>query len=701
MKMHKKSILKSFLAVGLGTILCTGAMPVYADGGSGSIDSGELQSILERNADLDQDELDTLKLQKEENKVTEKESWEYENNNNLYLADNLPINDYIYGEFNDKSDLDCFRVRIDKPAKLTFKCQADGKTAADFDVALVSDEGDVIQYADVEGSNKDACRTMEVNPALDSVYYVVVLPASEKIVGETYRLDCSHEELEGYVMIEDIDIQKEEIVVKKDSSIMAEYALVPEDATEKAEFMSTDEDIATVDENGNITGIKVGNCEIQVTNPRSTIKKFIKVYVESNVDITEFEFGKNRYMVEKGDQINLKTALGLSDEDYIHIDWSMSKDVGTITEAGIFYGEEKGIAKVTAVYGDFTTSAYIIVGEIEKSIQRRAILLGNADYPGSRNDLAGPPYDVERLESVFNDSDFGDRGDFAEVQTYADFTRADLEKAIADMRPSVGKEDITYFYYSGHGSTDGRTSSICMMNENITVNELKEMLDTLAGVKVVFLDSCFSGGFIGKDIVKNSDLEKFNEDVVEVFGSRAKDLKEGPYKVLTASSKTETSIEFSGNPPYGIFTKLLTDSAGYEGTYPADSDGDGDVSLRESYDHIYSAILAKSSKQHMQIFPENSTFEWLRYQAIRETAVDGIAFEADTKTVKVNEAGEISVVFTPADATNTSVYYYSDDEAIVTVLSDGQYKGLQAGETTVHAISVDGLRIADMKIIVE
>jgi uncharacterized protein YjdB len=103
----------------------------------------------------------------------------------------------------------------------------------------------------------------------------------------------------------------------------------------------------------------------------------------------------------------------------------------------------------------------------------------------------------------------------------------------------------------------------------------------------------------------------------------------------------------------------------------------------------------------MQIFPEDSQFEWMRYEGVHTTYLDNISFADANKTIAVGENGELDLTFEPADASNKSVFYYSDDAELVSVDLEGNYTALKAGETTLHAISVDGLYEAEMKIVVE
>ena len=156
----------------------------------------------------------------------------------------------------------------------------------------------------------------------------------------------------------------------------------------------------------------------------------------------------------------------------------------------------------------------------------RALCVGVGDYIyGDDNDLPGPPYDVDRMIQIFNQCQFGPLNtEFSTINYLKDWqaTKSNILQGIASTFSGADNNDVSYFYFSGHGAygegfstsyicpadTDGSISSV------ISVDELESALSAIPGTKVVTLDSCFSGGFIGKGkeeiTISQEELESFN-----------------------------------------------------------------------------------------------------------------------------------------------------------------------------------------------
>ena len=61
-------------------------------------------------------------------------------------------------------------------------------------------------------------------------------------------------------------------------------------------------------------------------------------------------------------------------------------------------------------------------------------------------------------------------------------------------------------------------------SNGITVDELAAALGSIPGTKVVIMDTCYSGGFIGKDfnplgIAGSENLKEFNANILDTFAS--------------------------------------------------------------------------------------------------------------------------------------------------------------------------------------
>jgi len=279
----------------------------------------------------------------------------------------------------------------------------------------------------------------------------------------------------------------------------------------------------------------------------------------------------------------------------------------------------------------------------------RAYCVGVGDYmyfPDSYGniDLPGPPYDVNRMRYTLNKWRFGPSDtEFSEIWYTTDSlaTKSNILQGIANIFSEADYNDVSYFYFSGHGIRDEYTSTsyLCPTEINyfsplisfISVNELETALSAIPGTKVVFLDTCHSGGFIGKGAgeiqTSEEELESFNDEVINVFSLAEYKglLTTNEYKVLTSCHYYEECMELAPTTPgdfdpFGVFTMGLCDGCGYFGDYPADTNLDTRVSLQEVYLYIRNWVVELNAQlpdisitQDVQVYPYNSTFTIAEY----------------------------------------------------------------------------------------
>ncbi|RXG66881.1 PKD domain-containing protein, partial [Candidatus Atribacteria bacterium 1244-E10-H5-B2] len=187
---------------------------------------------------------------------------------------------------------------------------------------------------------------------------------------------------------------------------------------------------------------------------------------------------------------------------------------------------------------------------ITNEIVYRALCVGVGDYiyGDDDDDLYGPPYDVDRMIQIFNQCRFGPSDtEFSTINDLKDWqaTRSNILQGIASTFSGADDYDVSYFYYSGHGYRGEGTSYLCPADSTsissfISVDELENALSAIPGTKVVILDTCYSGGFIGKGkgeiIISQEELESFNNEIINVFFQAESKglLTTNQYKVLTA-----------------------------------------------------------------------------------------------------------------------------------------------------------------------
>ena len=147
-------------------------------------------------------------------------------------------------------------------------------------------------------------------------------------------------------------------------------------------------------------------------------------------------------------------------------------------------------------------------------------------------------------------------------------TSADLNRYIRRM----SKKGINkfLFYFSGHSDENG----LHLKDGLIDKRRFHSMMKSITSkVKVVILDSCFSGALKTKGVKKSKAIELVQYNVDEPTGS----------VVLTSSSGREFSYE-SENLKGSIFTYHLV-----SGIYgQADGNEDGLVTIDELYQYVYS-----------------------------------------------------------------------------------------------------------------
>ena len=159
----------------------------------------------------------------------------------------------------------------------------------------------------------------------------------------------------------------------------------------------------------------------------------------------------------------------------------------------------------------------------------------------------------------------------------------DLENLCA----RTSDEDITIFYFSGHGfgkkevveygtditettylglrkirTTSGLpdlTASVVYPNSNLLAR-----IETFKGTKVILADFCYSGGLVQSGNVSFTPDEYTGIDATKLFFNYRNDIKESSSLFcLTAARYNELSYE-PGGGSHGRFTKALLDAFGWD-----------------------------------------------------------------------------------------------------------------------------------------
>lgn len=410
-----------------------------------------------------------------------------------------------------------------------------------------------------------------------------------------------------------------------------------------------------------ITNLPKGTYEVKVTLGDVSYTKTVIVYADNTTSVYKDLLARLSKIVVEPTSMNLEVGesqkidsvtayyidsgsvnLTLSDCSY-----SSSSSHATVNSSGTVTGVSEGSVTITISYTDVEitktdtvdiTVSPVVPPPVVNPIIYRALLVGVGNYE-NLDDLNGPPYDVALMYYILDQCKFGSLNTEISIindeliDLYA--TKTAILQGIASTFSGADDNDVSYFYFSGHGGCGACTwglftSYICptdslltSYDNDISINELEIALSAIPGTKVVILDSCFSGGFIGKGkgkiTISKEETASFNDEIINVFSQAQSKglLTTNQYKVLTACHY----YQFSWDIPPGLFTKVLVDGCGYDGNYYADiaNDNDTKVTLDEAYEFVkewvpfYEFNLGIDNRQDVQVYPEDSNFTIVEY----------------------------------------------------------------------------------------
>ncbi|MEA4896794.1 MAG: Ig-like domain-containing protein [Christensenellaceae bacterium] len=454
-------------------------------------------------------------------------------------------------------------------------------------------------------------------------------PAWAKASPRARKLTLSHKALTLYLGAGDTG-----------QSAQLQASVAPSGADGALRWSSNKPDVVGVDGQGMVTALKLGKAVITCrTLDGSRLKRTVKVTVKPLVP-TALTLSEPSMTLAPGEQKQLGWTLSPDnayDQRVMFV--SSQPAVARVSADGVVSGVKAGSATIAAwtLAGKLTAYCNVTVrpaGRDTPDVYYLAI--GQAGY---RADKALPDAreDVKRFKKTIDTASPGRPPTFASGRVLQDLTGSRLRAALQSLSAmGMTDDDITFFYYSGHGADSDsrryRGALVGIDDAVVSLDELRGHLDKVPGTVVVMLDSCLSGQSIEPKNAGERDWIAYSQAVIDAFlpgstasGARSKadqplfENQPGKYMVLAASRPRQLS--WSSGAGYGVFTYFLCEAAGITGErslkdmgyMPGDSDRDGHLSLRETYDYAAPRILnwtreEGADPQNMMAWSANDAF---------------------------------------------------------------------------------------------
>ena len=188
---------------------------------------------------------------------------------------------------------------------------------------------------------------------------------------------------------------------------------------------------------------------------------------------------------------------------------------------------------------------------------------------------------------------------YADIRTECDSigTVDAFFSAARETFSGADEDDISLIYISTHGvynpSRSNLTAELLLSDgqteEGVTPQTLEAVLAEIPGAHVLLVDACHSGAFIGKGLSDRPDAATLGADS----------------KILCSAGGSEDSWYWrSGDSGTlhgaGYFTSILTRGCDPAAGFPADSDADGTVTLREAFLWLRGHYAVSTA----QVYPE-------------------------------------------------------------------------------------------------
>jgi hypothetical protein len=212
--------------------------------------------------------------------------------------------------------------------------------------------------------------------------------------------------------------------------------------------------------------------------------------------------------------------------------WTLPEDGAYIVRATSYQANESGAYTLRLSAGGASgpsgPSGPIASGRRGKVY---ALMVGISDYAGTASNLAYTADDARKMAETLRRQ--GVLASESIVLTDAQATPSAVRSAFARVAAAAGPNDMFLFFYSGHGSQqparagsgepDNRDETIALIGGQIVDDEMAQMFRTVrAGVSILALDSCFSGGF-ARDVVSQPGvmgLFSSEEDLTSAVASK-------------------------------------------------------------------------------------------------------------------------------------------------------------------------------------
>ncbi len=511
------------------------------------------------------------------------------------------------------------------------------------------------------------------------------------VKGSRYKEEIAINVSETGVPLEKIDFDKKDVTIKSDNSYQANVNVYPYNSTnQNIKYQSSDETIATVDQQGNIQPVNPGKVTISAVSDNEDAvddvsedlisdMEVVVVDEEKAINVKSIDIEQKEMILSVGDIEGLTYNILPMDATNQNVTWiSSNKNVVSVNSYGQITGVSVGTAEITVVTNDGHKRATIKVHvtkntEVENTIsfsqKKMDVTIGSSamlDYkvqvPETVVFTSSNP-NVVRVDESGNVTSYQvgvatitgklSNGNQATIQIEVlPILVTDIETNVSNISMVVGTETSVVAKVL---PTNATTQTLTWSSDQPTIATVQDGI-----IKAV------SAGECNVRVRSNNGKEKIIKVVVTSQEQPIEKiiLNSSIYKVeLGGSSFIQTQFE-----PKGAMDKNLK----YQVADPtiATVDSQGRISGKKIGNTTVTVISSNqiSALAQIEVSPVEAT---------------SISFGLTSKSISVGHQFTLKSSITPSNVTNKTVTYKSSNPNVATVSSNGVVSANRAGTTVI------------------
>ena len=497
---------------------------------------------------------------------------------------------------------------------------------------------------------------------------------------------------------ESVTLNKSKIKLEIGKKEKLEATILPKDATDKTILWnSSNEKVATVDKNGNITAIGKGTA---IITAKTSNGKESKCTVEVNeIEVKSVTLNKSKIKLEVGKKERLEATILPKDATYKTILWNSSNEkVATVDKNGNITAIGKGTAIITAKTSNGKESKCTVeVSEIKVSeIEVTSIKL-------DKNSVEMKKGETLQLQTTILPTNASNKkvtwtsSNSKIVSIDNGKIKANGEgKAIITVTTQNGKKDTCNVTVK---SLEKNIISLSLDKNNITmevgkayklnatvVPSDKKLIWKTSNSKVATVDKTGTVRSVseGNAKITVTTEERDISATCDVIVEEVKPTKITLNKKSLIINENETFKLSATITPTSAKDKSVTWSSTDKNIVTVNSKGE----------------ITGKKKGSAQIKAQTSNGKYAICVITVVKPVTSIKLNKTSTTIEKGKTETLKATVTPDDATYKSVTWSSSNNTIATVTSKGEVKGIKVGTATITAKSQNG-KTATCKVMIE